>query len=243
MARDRRPSQSASDRGGFLFWPLNAIVLGIIGIPAFTGYPLGYWPTEVVAGVDVSRVCYWVVVMATTYGLLGPRMFANILAVTAMVTLPVVFAGGTISWVAIVLGISGESLDAAGMHYLRLCLTMLTVVPLALTLVALVPFGRIEQRLLLDPRGVGAHQKKMLMALRVFNHIAFGVLPGMLEILREERFFDVKAGTDPFGRRRFWIRVGGRLVYLGVGAICASLQYIPLWAYEIGQLPEKKDRK
>jgi hypothetical protein len=81
------------------------------------------------------------------------------------------------------------------------------------------------------------------MALRVFNHIAFGVLPGMLEVLREERFFDVKAArTGPLGGRRFWTRVGGRLVHLGVGAICASLQYIPLWAYEIGQLPEKASR-
>jgi hypothetical protein len=244
MPTNSRKSQQPTAHPGILRWPLNVIVLAVIGLPSFIGYPLGLWTAEVVNGVPWSWVVYWVLVLAVARGLLGARMFANIAAMGALIALPVVFAGGSISWLAIVLGWSRETFDSAGSHYVRLCLTMLTVVPLALALVALVPLGQLEQRLLFKPQGVSSRQKKILMVLRVFNHIAFTVLPGTLEILREERQ-EYKGPVDSRAKGAFYLAAILRLrqglaglVNLAVGTICAALQYIPLWAYEIGQLPE-----
>jgi hypothetical protein len=237
--------QSLNDpQGGqrLIDWPFNVLILVVIGIPAFTGYPLGRWPAAIVPGITWSAAVYWVLVLAAARCLLGRRMFANIIAVAALVTLPVVFAGGTITWLGSLLKLTRDSLDSAGAHYAGLCLTMLTVIPLALAIVVLVPFGRFEQRMLFDSRGVSLRRKKLLMVLRVFNHIAFSVLPCTLEILREERLTravsfegrDRVSGVSVLLRRTL-----NQLVFIGVGAICAALQYIPLWAYEIGQLPER----
>jgi hypothetical protein len=223
-------------------WPFNIILLAVIGIPAFSGYPLGRWPAEIIHGVAWSDTVYWVLVLASARCLLGRRMFANIIAVAAMVSLPVVFAGGVITWMGSLFGLTRQSPDAAGAHYVALCLTMITVIPLALAMVVLVPFSRFEQRMLLDSRGVSLRQKKTLMVLRVFNHIAFTVLPGTLEILREERLTHPATAGNEAHRPPFPVllrRTMRYLIFIGVGTICASLQYIPLWAYEIGKLPEK----
>jgi hypothetical protein len=227
-------------------WPFNLVILGGIGIPAFTGFPLGLWSAEIVTGIGWSNAVYWVVVLAMVRWLLGVRSFSNIVAVAALITLPVVFVGGTLSTVSILTGISRQTVDVSGMHYAGLCLTMLTVVPLALAMVALIPFGRWEQRLLFKPQGVSARQKKILMVLRVFNHIAFNVLPGTLEILREERLIPQRKtpGGLGFGAYVAFVRnTFNSLIYLAVGTICAALQYIPLWASEIGHLPEKPSKK
>lgn len=242
MPASQAPPQGRNLRPGFIRWPLDLGILAVIGIPAFTGYPLGCWTAHIVPGIPWSGAVYWVLVLGSVRMLSGARMFANILAVAALITLPVVFTGGTLSWLAGITGLSREPADAAGIHYAGLCLTMLTVIPLALAMVVLIPFGQLEQRILLAARGVSPLQKKMLMVLRVFNHIAFGVLPGTLEILREERLGRLQTagpGSKPAAVSVLRRKVN-TLIFIGVGTICAALQYIPLWAHEISQLPEKR---
>lgn len=242
-SRDQnKPSNGPVGGQRLIDWPFNVLILAVIGIPAFTGYPLMLWPAGIVSGITWSAAAYWVLVLTAARSLLGRRMFANIIAVAALVTLPVVFAGGTITWLGSLFKLTRGSLDSAGAHYAGLCLTMLTVIPLALTMVVLVPFGRFEQRMLFDSRGVSLRRKKLLMVLRVFNHIAFTVLPGTLEILREERLTRPASAQDRARGPGFSVllrRTLNQLIFIGVGAICAALQYIPLWAHEIGQLPEK----
>jgi hypothetical protein len=209
---------------------LRLILLLIVAVPAFSGFPLGRWPQTIVTGVPWSLVCYLAVVHALLVLVLGRRIAANITAAAAMITLPVVFGGAAVN--ALFAAVTLNQPVADGSHYVRLALTMLTMIPLALALVALIPFGGLEQRLMFRPSGVGALQKKCLMALRVFQHIAFAVIPNTVEVLREER--GVFEPGSAAGRRAAW----RRLEQVAVAVICASLQPIGLWACEIAGLPE-----
>jgi hypothetical protein len=223
-----------------LDWPLNFIVMLVVGLPAFIGFPLNVMKAEILAGIRWSWAAYFVVVHVAVLQLSGRRLYANIVAVAALITMPVVFFGAGIFWIAYYMGLGSGDEVAAGSHYVQLCLTMLTVLPLALGLVSMVPFGRIERNLLVQPAGVTALQKKMLMAMRVFNHIAFFVLPNTLEVLREEQAADQfrhpwrQSGND---------RILNRAIHLAVEIICAALQYLPLWAYEIARLPEPENKR
>lgn len=227
-------------------WPLNFVILFVIAVPAFSGYPLTLWPAELVAGISQAWAVYLGVVLMTVRLVLGARMCANVVAVAALVTLPVVFAGGTLSALVRLAGLGAGDAAAAGIHYTKLCVTMLSVIPLALALVAVVPFGSLESRLLMHPDGVTARQKSILMVLRVFNHIAFAVLPGTLEILREEGLADgqrLRIQAECRGVKAVAADTLNDIVHLAVGTICAALQYIPLWAHEIGRLPERRGRR
>jgi hypothetical protein len=118
----------------------------------------------------------------------------------------------------------------------RLTLNMLSVIPLALSIVASLPFARLEAHLLKDVRGVAPREKKLLMAVRVFNHIAFFVIPNLLEVVREERPVGPRRRTPAgFAPRRLI----AALVQFAVAGICAALRFIPLWAREIAALPDR----
>jgi hypothetical protein len=114
---------------------------------------------------------------------------------------------------------------------------MLTVVPLATGLVAIVPFGSIERRIFTSPSGIGPRQVRMLMFLRVFTHILYQVIPTVLEGLREEGIFSRPKTPGRAGGRvrriRLWI---GYLRHVCIECICSSLRYIPLWAAELSEL-------
>jgi hypothetical protein len=206
------------------------IILLLAAVPAFSGFPLGLWPQTIVAGVPWPLFLYLALVHTVLPLVVGRRIAANITAAAAMITLPVVFGGATVNALLALAGLTQS--PAAGSHYVHLALTMLTVIPLALALIALLPFAGLERRLMFRPAGVGPLQKKCLMALRVFQHIAFAVIPNTVEVLREER-----GGFRPgsaAGRRAAW----RRLEQVAVAVICASLQPIALWACEIAGLPE-----
>ena len=118
---------------------------------------------------------------------------------------------------------------------------MLSVIPLALSIVATIPFGRLEQHLLTGARGVAPWEKKALMAVRVFNHITFFVIPNLLEVVREERPFEPRGARWRSGEERKAApgALMAVLVQIGVAGICAALRFIPLWAREIADLPDR----
>lgn len=229
-------------------WPFGFFVLLVAAIPAFFGRALDWIPGAIVPGIAWGLVVYFAVIHLVVLILLGRRWYANLLTLTTLVTLPVVYAGAAITWLGAVLGLIDHSATATGIHYVQLGLTMFTVVPLALGLVAVIPFNSLEQRLLLRPDGITLFQKKILMVLRVFNHTVFFVFPSLLEVLREERsmiqkrpFPPESATKRPSGWARFR-RLLEVVTYLAVESICAAVQFIPLWAYEIGRLPEPRER-
>ena len=116
---------------------------------------------------------------------------------------------------------------------------MLTVIPLALSLVAIIPFQDFEQGLLNTTTGVSKIEKWILMFLRVFNHIVFFVIPTIVETLREEAQYKKWVASSVTASST--VSVQGKLILLGrrfsvlikdmtqvgVEGICASIQYIP----------------
>lgn len=227
-------------------WKTKLCLLLPGAIPAFSGYPVSLFETEVVAGITRAWAVYFLVANGLVLGVCGRRKYARILTAAVLVTLPVVASGSCISFaVSLFQADAGRAQAAYSAHYLGLCVTMLTVIPLALGLVTTIPLQAFEQQLLLDRTGVSLMRKRCLMALRVFNHIVYYVIPNILEVVREERqflAFDVAAG--PAANRNGVLKRAGlimrRMTYVAGEGICAAVQYIPLWAAEIAQLPDGK---
>ena len=237
-------------------WKLKFILLFILSLPAFAGYPVVLLDSELIAGLTYGWVSYLFLVHAVILSINGRQFYANILAVVALISIPVVFVGGSISYLIFLLGLGYESGQSAySPHYLSICITMLTVIPLALSLIGAVPFQRFEHKLLQNKAGVSKIEKSMLMFLRVFNHIVYFVIPNILETIREEGHYrrwmegGLRLSSEPLGARKIWVVKSKILtlikdmIQLAVESICASIQYIPLWAVEISQLPEKKRNK
>ncbi len=213
-------------------WKLKLALLAVLSIPAFSGLGLDLLPGRQVAGIPLALCLYGLTVNLALVAVCGASLYANIITVAAMITLPVIFSGAALSWLARMGGLNTIGSVQASVHYLRLCVTMLTVIPLALGLVASLPLEAAEQRLLHGAGGVTRGQKKILMALRVFNHICFTVSFGLLEIIREEKHSLLKNDT---GKLAGFLKI---LTQVAIEAICSAVQFIPLWAFEIGSLPE-----
>ncbi len=228
----------------------------ILSVPAFTGYPVVSFDSEIISGLSYGWTAYFFLVNISIIVIHGKRFYANILAVAALISMPVIFVGGTIAFLIYLLGLGYDAGQAAySPHYVSVCITMLTVIPLALSLIAVVPFQRFEQKLLQSSSGVTKLEKCLLMFLRVFNHIVYFVIPNILETMREEGHYRkwLKSGKtapgEPGSRKRARIiksrilALIQEMVQLAVESICASIQFIPLWAVEISQLPNKKQAK
>lgn len=236
-------------------WKIKFILLVTISVPAFIGYPVVLFDSEILQGLTYGWVVYFLFVHAMILAINARRFYANILAVAALISMPVVFVGGFISYIIYLLGIgyaSGQS-DYSP-HYVSVCVTMLTVIPLALSMVSVVPFQRFEHKLLQNRAGVTRLEKGILMFLRVFNHIVYFVIPNILETIREERHYrkwmatEAKISSQSSGRRAIgeiknkFLTLKTGMIQLAVEGICASIQYIPLWAVEISRLSDKKRR-
>ena len=220
-------------------WKTRFFLLAIVSVPAFSGYPLHLFGTPILPGITQGWLGYWITANMAIFCILGGAHLANVIAVAALVTMPVVFVGGGISRLMQLLGLGQPGGPAAySAHYLTLCVTMLTVIPLALSLVAVVPFHEIEQHLLGGKRGISRLEKYLLMFLRVFNHVIYFVIPNIMEVMREEGHLRI-GGEKPLSKPglRSVIRA---MIRIGIEGICAAMQYIPLWAVEISRLPARR---
>ncbi len=223
-------------------WQGRLLILIMVGIPAFTGVSPLSGMGEALPGVAWSAFVYAAAVNLAVGLTCGGTFTAGALAVCVLILLPVVMGGAAITWsLAWLASPSTIPADIHGGHYVRLALNMLSVIPLALSIVATIPFGRLEQHLLTGARGVAPWEKKALMAVRVFNHITFFVIPNLLEVVREERPFEPRVAQLRTGAERK--AAPGALmavfVQIGVAGICAALRFIPLWAREIADLPDR----
>ena len=226
------------------------LCLTVLAVPVFAGlspFPAGI---EILPGVAWGPVLHVLLVLGGVACFCGRAFLGNVLAVTALVLSSVVFAGGLVSWLLAMAG--GNSAGVAGSihgaHYVGLALNMLSVIPLALAIVAAIPFDRLEQRLLRGTRGISSGEKYLLMFVRVFNHIVYVVIPNILEVMREEallRAVSERASRTggPRGLRSLGRRLTAAMVQVGVSGICASLRFIPLWAREIDALPRRLSSK
>ncbi len=225
-----------------LDWRLKLVVLCVLGVPAFSGYPVNRFVCEMPDGVAAAWLLYGLLVYGIIGWLAGRNFLAAAVGVASLITLPIVFGGALIAYVLALLSPETRLTPALhSSHYISLALTMLTVIPLALAFVAVVPFQKLERNLLRDSVAVTPWRKYVLMFMRVFSHIIYFVTPTLLEVLREEGFFRRKTSGDAPLKSSWCVRFKALLQllkYLGLEAICASLQYIPLWALEISRLSE-----
>jgi len=237
-------------------WKIKFFTLMILAVPAFTGYPVVSFDSEIISGLTYGWTAYFFLVNITIIAIHGRRFYASILAVAALISMPVVFVGGTIAYFIYLVGLGYDAGQTAySPHYVSVCITMLTVIPLALSLIGVVPFQRFEQKLLQNTAGVSKLEKCILMFLRVFNHIVYFVIPNILETIREEGHYrkwlknEKTVPGESASAKRTWIiksrilALIQEMVQLAVESICASIQFIPLWAVEISQLPTKKRAK
>jgi hypothetical protein len=237
-------------------WKLKLSLFAILSVPAFSGYPLNLLDSEIISGITKGWFLYFILINSSILVFNGKRFFENTVAIAALISLPVVFLGAAISYIIYGTGLGyADGPSAYSPHYVSLCITMLTVIPLALTMIAVVPFHEFEQNLLKNRSGVSKSQRFFLMFLRVFNHIIYSVIPNIIETLREERNYNQWASRELMLQTNLSHRVKGRsihsklknlireMVQLAVEGICAAIQYIPLWAVEISQLPDRKKHK
>jgi hypothetical protein len=227
-----------------LSWWLKTAILWFLAIPAFTGFPVNHVQGVIVPGAGYGWIGYGVVVHTMTWVLLGKKAYRIAFVISVLITLPVVLLGAGISFAGLFLRGWDPALQVQySAHYISLAITMLSVIPLALSMVAVVPFHRIEYRLLQRSQGTSIIEKSALMCLRVFSHIFYFVIPNILEVVREERVFSIVTGRRkipgvaslPLRRRlALMVRV---LIQIGVEGICAAIRYVPLWADEISRLP------
>jgi hypothetical protein len=239
-------------------WKIKFLILIIVAVPAFIGYPVSSFESEILSGVAYGWVVYFLVINAIVFFITGKKFYPNVLAIAVLIAMPVVFVGAAVSYFIFLFGLGYESGPTVyGSHYVSLCITMLTVIPLALTMVAVIPFQDLEQILLIKAEGVSRIEKFALMFLRVFNHIVFFVIPNIVETMREEAQYrkwaesslKSESSRSVTGSIRFFrtksTGLARDMVQVGVEGICASIQYIPLWAVEISQLPDrsKSDRR
>lgn len=231
-------------------WKIKLGLMVLLALPSFIGWPVNQIKAAIIPGVAAGGAAYFMVVNLMIPMLMGLQRHALILGVTALISIPIVFGGACISYLFFLTGLG----DASGppgysAHYVSLGINMLTVIPLSLGIVALIPLQAFEYKLLQKQQGVSIFEKSGLMFLRVFNHVVYFVIPDILEVLSEERQpkrSGLNHGKDgniaQSGlqhqkiRLRFFFQT---MIQLGIEGICASIQYIPLWAVEIGQLPKK----
>ena len=231
-------------------WQIKTAFFCVLAIPAFIGFPLDHIRGTLLPGAELGWVAYGLLVHGVIFGLLGKKAYRVALGIGLLISLPVVCLGAGISFAGLFIrGWTPGRQEVIIAHYISLGITMITVIPLALSLVAVIPIHRIENRLLRQSRGVSLVEKSALMVVRVFIHIIYFVIPDILEVLREERVFadiggrrkTVGTGKIPFRTRaRALIRI---LIQIGVEGICSAIRYIPLWAEEISRLPGRQRQK
>lgn len=233
-------------------WKFKFCILLIAALPAFSGLMIEAFDQIAVPGLSWSWFLYLAGVHLILFVLMGIQRYGKISGIASLIMLPVVFSGATLSYLLWFIR-EGQQAEAYrfGAHYLALCITMLTVIPLSLSMVAVLPFGSFEQRLLQRKYGVSPMEKQLLMVMRVFNHIVFDVLPDILEVLREESGRRANLETRLNNKNdcafkkiaRALAEMTAMMIQIGVEGICTAMQYIPLWAVEIAQLPTRKKNK
>ncbi len=227
-------------------WKQKTLIIWCLALPAFTGFPMNYIHGRLLSAVDYGWIVYGAVVYAAIVLVLGKKIFKITVIIALAIAIPLVLLGTLISLIGLFIsGWNTGGLSGIMGHYVRLMATMIVVIPLALSMITVLPFYRLESHILKSRHGVGMWQKIVLMFLRVFSHIFYFVIPNILEVVREEGLLP-RRGALTSGQIRKnvtvlkrLIKITQALVNIGVESICSAIRFIPLWADEISMLPDK----
>lgn len=221
---------------------LQSLVLIILAVPAFTGLLLTNGP-PLFLDIQAGRLLYWLVTALAIALLRGRFLWLAATIIAFVIAIPVAGGGALLSLLLYALGLSGMTLHQIAAHYVFLFINMLSMIPLGIALVSLIPTAAMETYLLRSVIGVGTVRKILLMGLRVFNHVVFTVMPEILQTVTEELRFNgyvYKSGVQIKRRRRLFLRgLLQKFMFVAVAALCLSVKYIHFWAAEISALPGK----
>lgn len=221
---------------------LQTMILLLAAVPAFTGLGLMLGPA-VLDGLHVSRLFYWLIISLAILLTRGRFLWLTANVIALAICIPVVVGGGLLALLLYTLNQSAWGLAQIAAHYAILLVSMLSMIPLGISLVSLIPTAAIETRLLNNVQGITPGRKILLMAVRVFNHVVFTVMPEILQTVREELRFNgyLYRTRTRRGKRRLFVKSAlQKLMFVAITALCVSLKYIYFWAGEISALPDKK---
>lgn len=225
---------------------LQSIILIILAIPAFSGLFLNAGPTAFF-DISVGRLLYLLVTTTAILILQGRFLWLTATIIALLVAIPVVLGGSIVALILYAMNLGGMTLPQIAAHYVALFINMLSMIPLAIALVSLIPTAALETRLLRDTAGVTSLQKKLLMAMRVFNHAVFAVMPEIIQAATEELRFNgylYKAQNKIKHKRRLFLKsVLQIFMFMAITAICSVLKYIHFWTAEISALAGKKESR
>lgn len=223
----------------------QSLILIMVAIPAFTGLFLTQGPM-LFLDIQAGRLLYWLVTALAIILLRGRFLWLTATLIAFVIAIPVAGGGALLSLLLHVLGLSAMTPLQITAHYVFLLINMLSMIPLAIALVSLIPTAALEARLLRGVTGVSLPQKSMLMALRVFNHVVFTVMPEIMQTVTEELRFNgyvYKTDLKVKHRRRLFLQsILRKFMFVAVAALCLSVKYIHFWAAEISALPGKKQK-
>lgn len=223
----------------------QSLILIILAIPAFTGLGLNAGP-QLLLNISLGRIIYLCVTSGAIFALRGFSLWRTAIIFAVIILIPIVFGGILIALIIYALEFGDMGLADIAAHYIFLFINMLTMIPLGLALVSLIPFAAIETRLLKNTRGVSKTEKVLLMAMRVFNHVLFAVMPEIVQAAWEELRFNkymYKNSPSVLGKRRLYLHsTVSKLKFVAITAVCTSLKYVHFWTAEISSLPDKKEK-
>jgi hypothetical protein len=237
------------------FWKVRAFLIFITIVPSFIGYPVNLvsstyifsWATS---NLDIvpkdGLILYLIFSLITIRAICGSEIFITSITTASITSISLVFIGSLVAYVKISLMGSGiSSLGGDSLYYMHRLITMMTVVPLSLSFFLIIPFDSIEHNIITSDSGVSMYKKCLLLISRVVNNIRFGVMPYIFMINSEEQY----KSHGPTVRQKHRLNLDyikdkayqtiKRYLYLAASAIAFSLEYIPIWAYEISRIPKK----
>jgi len=165
----------------------------------------------------------------------------------ALVSISIVFAGGFVAFLKTKVGIPNSPDEYQySPYYIARYLNIITVVPLSLVLFITFPFLQFERSIITSSEGVTLKQKIFLMVVRVINNVRYDVLPEIWYVIIEEKEDNFSSYLDDATLGKF-AKLKKRMkklflknMYIAAIGIAVSLEYVPLWAVEIAQLPTKQ---
>ena len=233
-------------------WKIKVLVLLLALLPSFTTFFINYFNISLFEKADISiwYIIYIFISFFIIWLLSGSKVLQIGLVTAATLSISVVFAGGLISYVRS--GFSSDAILLYSDHYLIVLLNTLAIVPITIAFVSSIPIREYENNLLQEFNGISGFEKRLLIATRIFNHIVYTVLPKIIFIKREENNAHEMSFED-FVEDTILRKLGNSLFLLNkkmleyinllLTLLVESIEFIPLWAVEINELPTKKSFK
>lgn len=108
-------------------WRFKILVLSVLAIPAFTGYPVNMLKASPLPEAGLGWIIYGLLVHAAIFCLLGKRPYRVALFIGLLLSLPVVCLGAGISFASLLWrGWDAGHPELIITHYFSLAITMIT---------------------------------------------------------------------------------------------------------------------